>query len=233
MGHSLIPNSVTSIGDGAFSRCSDLTSVNIPNSVTSIGNYAFGECDNLTSIIVDKGNPIYDSRDGCNAIIHTKTNRVIATCRNTIIPEDCRIEGFIIDEIISQDLDDIDDYIEVVDDDIVDENPVEEVDVPPVYFAQKQPEFPGGHEALQEFLKEETQYPEEAKEARAQGTVMVQFIVERDGSISDIQILMSVFPALDQEAIRVCKAMPKWHPGETNNKKVRTYYRMPLTFSLD
>ena len=104
---------------------------------------------------------------------------------------------------------------------------------PPVNFAEKMPEFPGGMQALREFLKEETQYPEDAKEARAQGTVMVQFIVERDGTISDIQILSSVYPALDQEAIRVCKAMPKWRPGENNNKKVRTYYRMPFMFSLE
>ena len=118
-----------------------------------------------------------------------------------------------------------------LDDDVV-EICIYEDDAPPVQFAEKQPEFPGGPEALQKILKEETQYPEGAKEARAQGTVMVQFIVERDGSISDIKILSSVFPALDQEAIRVCKAMPKWHPGENHNQKVRTYYRMPVQFSL-
>lgn len=113
------------------------------------------------------------------------------------------------------------------------DGPPPDDDAPPVQFAQKQPEFPGGPDALQKFLKDETQYPQAAKEARAQGTVMVQFVVERDGSVTDIKILSSVFPALDQEAIRVCKAMPKWIPGENNNKKVRVFYRMPFQFSLE
>ena len=117
----------------------------------------------------------------------------------------------------------------VDDDDVV----VESTDAPPVLYAEKQPEFPGGPEALQKFLRSETQYPQVAKDAHAQGTVMVQFVVERDGCVSNIKILSAVFPALDQEAIRVCKSMPKWIPGENNDgKKVRVYYRMPLQFSL-
>ena len=81
-----IPNSVTSIGSRAFASCGKLTSITIPNSVTSIGYCAFEDCDNLTSIIVDKNNPIYDSRNDCNAIIETKTNTLIAGCKNTLIP---------------------------------------------------------------------------------------------------------------------------------------------------
>lgn len=81
-----IPNSVTSIGDYAFYGCSDLTSVTIPNRVTSIGHLVFGGCSGLTSIIVDKNNPIYDSRNGCNAIIRTATNELIKGCNATIIP---------------------------------------------------------------------------------------------------------------------------------------------------
>ena len=81
-----IPNSVTSIGWGAFSNCSGLTSVTIPNSVTSIGNGAFSGCSRLTSVIVENGNSVYDSRNGCNAIIETKTNTLLAGCKNTIIP---------------------------------------------------------------------------------------------------------------------------------------------------
>ena len=81
-----IPNSVTSIGVIAFEYCSGLTSITIPNSVTSIGEGAFFSCSGLTSIIVDKNNPKYDSRDNCNAIIETKTNELIAGCKNTVIP---------------------------------------------------------------------------------------------------------------------------------------------------
>ena len=81
-----IPNSATSIGDGAFYDCYRLTSVTIPNSVTSIGDRAFHNCSGLTSVTVDKNNGTYDSRDNCNAIIETSTNKLIVGCNNTIIP---------------------------------------------------------------------------------------------------------------------------------------------------
>ena len=81
-----IPNSVTSIGKYAFYNCSGLTSVTIPNSVTSIGYGAFGGCSGLTSVTVDKNNGTYDSRDNCNAIIETSTNKLIVGCKNTTIP---------------------------------------------------------------------------------------------------------------------------------------------------
>ena len=81
-----IPNSVKSIGYCAFYECLGLTSIEIPNSVTSIGDAAFCECSGLTSIVVDSGNTKYDSRNGCNAIIETASNALIAGCQNTIIP---------------------------------------------------------------------------------------------------------------------------------------------------
>ena len=80
-----IPNSVTSIGDYAFKNC-NITSITIPNSVTSIGEKVFMDNLRLTSIIVEKDNPKYDSRDNCNAIIETKSNTLIAGCKNTVIP---------------------------------------------------------------------------------------------------------------------------------------------------
>ena len=81
-----IPNSVTYIGGYTFSGCSGLTSVTIPNSVTSIGEYAFADCSGLTSVVVDKNNGTYDSRDNCNAIIETSTNKLVVGCKNSIIP---------------------------------------------------------------------------------------------------------------------------------------------------
>ena len=79
--------SVTSIGDNAFCNCSSLISITIPVSVTSIGNSAFYNCSySLISIMVDEANEIYDSREGCNAIIETSTNKLILGCQNTIIP---------------------------------------------------------------------------------------------------------------------------------------------------
>ena len=82
-----IPESVTSIGDYAFSRCSSLTAITIPESVTSIGHEAFAGCSSLNSIVVAEENPIYDSRNGGNAIIETASNTLIQACSTTIIPE--------------------------------------------------------------------------------------------------------------------------------------------------
>ena len=81
-----IPNSVTSIGKYAFRGCSSLTTVTIPNSVTSIGSSAFANCSGLTSVVVDKNNGTFDSRDNCNAIIETSTNKLVVGCKNSIIP---------------------------------------------------------------------------------------------------------------------------------------------------
>ena len=80
-----IPNSVISIEYEAFAYCDGLTSITIPSSVTSI-DYSFSGCSNLASIVVEAGNTVYDSRNGCNAIIETATNRLIAGCKNTVIP---------------------------------------------------------------------------------------------------------------------------------------------------
>ena len=89
-----IPNSVTSIGRYAFLRCSNLSSITIPNSVTSIGDFAFNYCSGLTSIIVESGNRVYDSRNDCNAIIKTGTNELIVGCKNTIIPNSVKSIGW-------------------------------------------------------------------------------------------------------------------------------------------
>lgn len=81
-----LPNSVSTIGDYAFEGCTSLSTLNIPSSLTSIGTYAFSGCNGLTAITVDDGNPNYNSKDNCNAIIRTNTNALIVGCRNTIIP---------------------------------------------------------------------------------------------------------------------------------------------------
>ena len=85
-GVGILAEGVTEIGDSAFADCTSLTSVLIPSSVTEIGKNVFSGCASLTSIIVEEGNSVYDSREGCNAIIETVTNTLIAPCKSTIIP---------------------------------------------------------------------------------------------------------------------------------------------------
>lgn len=102
----------------------------------------------------------------------------------------------------------------------------------PFTFVEKMPEFPGGATALNEYLRENLVYPAPAKEAGAQGTVLVEFVVEKDGSVSNATVKVSQFPALDEEALRVVRSLPKWNPGETNGRKVRVYYNVPIRFSL-
>lgn len=102
----------------------------------------------------------------------------------------------------------------------------------PFVFVEKMPEFPGGATALNKFLSENLVYPASAKEAGAQGTVLVEFVVEKDGSVSNATVKVSQFPSLDQEALRVVRSLPKWNPGETNGRKVRVYYNVPIRFSL-
>ena len=84
--NSIIPNSVTRIGDSAFADCSGLTELTLPNSVKSIGDGAFADCSGLEKITVESGNSRYDSRDNCNSIIDKKTNTLIVGCKNSIIP---------------------------------------------------------------------------------------------------------------------------------------------------
>ena len=94
------------------------------------------------------------------------------------------------------------------------------------------PQFPGGDQALLQFLAKNVKYPPEASEHGIQGKVVLRFVVEPDGSITDIKVEKSVDPLLDKEAIRVVKKMPKWIPGRQNGQPVRVYYSLPIGFRL-
>ncbi len=99
-------------------------------------------------------------------------------------------------------------------------------------IVEEQPEFPGGEEARLRFLRDNMNYPMMAREAGIQGTVFVTFVVERDGSISDVQILRGIGGGCDEEAVRVARMMPRWKPGKQRNRPVRTQFRMPIRFAL-
>ncbi len=97
---------------------------------------------------------------------------------------------------------------------------------------EQMPSFPGGPSALMEWLSNNVKYPVVAQENGVQGRVVVSFVVERDGSITDVKVVRGVDPSLDKEASRVVKAMPRWIPGKQNGSAVRVKYNVPVAFRL-
>lgn len=100
-------------------------------------------------------------------------------------------------------------------------------------FADVMPKFPNGDAALVSFIARSIRYPQEALEQGKSGRVVCMFVVNEDGSISDIEIIRGVSDALNKEAIRVIKAMPRWEPGMQDGKKVKVKYSIPITFRLN
>ena len=98
---------------------------------------------------------------------------------------------------------------------------------------EQMPTFPGGDAALMKYLAENIKYPVSAQKAKEQGRVVVQFIVEKDGAVTGVKTVRSVTPALDAEAVRVIKAMPKWTPGKQGGQPVRVRYNVPVSFKLN
>jgi protein TonB len=99
-------------------------------------------------------------------------------------------------------------------------------------YTEIDPEFPGGQEALRNYISQNTVYPKSAMERNEQGTVYVKFIVTRDGTITHVTIEKGVSPDLDQEAIRVISTMPRWSPGIHFGQKVCSYFTLPITYKI-
>lgn len=97
---------------------------------------------------------------------------------------------------------------------------------------EQMPSFPGGQGALFEYLSKNIKYPVVAEENGVQGRVIVTFVVERDGSITDVKVVKAVDPSLDKEAARVVRSMPHWIPGKQNGSAVRVKFTVPVTFTL-
>ncbi|MFC2111540.1 energy transducer TonB [Bacteroidota bacterium] len=97
----------------------------------------------------------------------------------------------------------------------------------------KAPSYPGGESARAKFIEKNLKYPQTAILKKVEGTVTVRFLVEKDGSISNISIIKGIGSGCDEETIRVIKLMPKWKPGTNKGEKVRVYLSMPVKFRLD
>lgn len=109
---------------------------------------------------------------------------------------------------------------------------VEEEQPMNIAMVEQKPEFNGGEAAMYKWLSENIVYPSAASEEGVQGRVVVEFVVGKDGSITNVRVLRPRHPALDKEAVRVVKAMPKWIPGRNNGQPVKVTYTLPVTFKL-
>lgn len=105
-------------------------------------------------------------------------------------------------------------------------------DEPVALVVENMPDYPGGTGKLMEFLAKNLKYPESAEKNKQEGRVIVRFVIEKDGSLTDFAVARSVSPALDAEALRVAKMMPKWIPAKNKGKTVRLRYNIPIKFSL-
>lgn len=118
-----------------------------------------------------------------------------------------------------------DDWVEILEVTEPDENGIFQV-------VETQPEFPGGIAELMKYLQKNMRYPKVCKEQGLQGRVIVQFVVNTDSTISDVNVIKPVNPHFDKEALRVVKAMPKWKPGMQRGEPVRVRFTLPVTFRL-
>lgn len=113
---------------------------------------------------------------------------------------------------------------------VVEDEEIEEEHI--FLVVENMPEFPGGEAAMYKFIGKNIEYPRMAKESGISGRVFITFVVERDGSVSDVQILRGIGGGCDEEAVRVIRKMPRWSPGKQRGKPVRVQYRMPIKFTL-
>jgi protein TonB len=97
---------------------------------------------------------------------------------------------------------------------------------------EQMPEYPGGMQAMLDYLSANIKYPADALKQKVEGRVIASFVVETDGSVSDIKLHKKVFPSLDSEAVRVIEGMPRWIPGKQKGKAVRVKYTIPVIFRL-
>ncbi len=143
-----------------------------------------------------------------------------------IVNDDVQVEDDLDIDVEADDNTEFQEYIPPeTDDEDVEEQQIFQV-------VENMPEFPGGRAALMKYLATNIKYPPYAKEAGIQGRVFINFVVERDGSITAVKVLRGIGGGCDEEAVRVVKAMPKWKPGMQRGKPVRVSFNLPVKFTL-
>ncbi len=147
------------------------------------------------------------------------------TTQLEIVQDDVEVEDIEINaEVDQQEV--IEEYVPVE----VEEEEVQEQEI--FQIVEEMPAYPGGEQKLMEFVAKNIKYPQIARETGIQGRVFVGFVVEPDGSVSNVKVLRGIGGGCDEEAMRVVKSMPKWKPGKQRGKAVRVSYMLPVNFKL-
>ena len=147
------------------------------------------------------------------------------TTQLEIVQDDVEVEDIEINAEVEQD-EVIEDYVPVE----VEEEEVVEQEI--FQIVEEMPAYPGGDQKLMEFIAKGIKYPQIARETGIQGRVFVGFVIEPDGSVSNVKVLRGIGGGCDEEAMRVVKSMPKWKPGKQRGKAVRVSYMLPVNFKL-
>jgi len=143
-----------------------------------------------------------------------------------VVEDDVVVDDVVVDSEIRDD----EALVEYVAPDIVEEVLEDETEI--FIVVEESPGYPGGDEARMRFLRDNIRYPAIARESGIQGTVFIQFVVERDGSITDVRVVRGIGGGCDEEAVRVVQMMPRWTPGKQRNRAVRVQFMMPIRFTL-
>jgi protein TonB len=143
-----------------------------------------------------------------------------------IVEDDVEIEDEIEIDVEADQETEVEEYIPI-------EEEVEEEEAQIFTVVESMPGFPGGEASRIKYLNENIKYPQMARESGIQGRVFVTFVVEKDGSVTDVRVLRGIGGGCDEEAVRVIKNMPKWNPGKQRGKPVRVQFNMPILFKLN
>jgi protein TonB len=143
-----------------------------------------------------------------------------------VVDDDVEVEDEIEIDVDMDDDTEMEEYVPIIEEE-------EEIVEEQIFLVvEEMPSFPGGEADMYKYIGKNIEYPRMAKESGISGRVFVTFVVEKDGSVTDVKVLRGIGGGCDEEAVRVIKSMPKWKPGKQRGKPVRVQYRMPIKFTL-